>query len=77
MENFFTRWKKPVFFSTAAPPTGDLWKIHYPTFVGDIFLSQKSAFREKLNYGIFFQRAKREKFSPHKCPLADDFGNPI
>jgi RNase P/RNase MRP subunit p30 len=69
---FSTRWKKPVFFTTAAPPTGDLWKIHYPTFVGHIFLSQTHSSPGKLNKGIFLQRAKREKNSHDKCPLADE-----
>lgn len=45
-EDFFTKWKKHVFFTTAAPPTGHLWKIHYPTFVEDIFLSQCAKLQE-------------------------------
>ena len=38
--------KNMFFFSTAAPPTGDLWKIQSPTFVEDIFLSQCAEFQE-------------------------------
>ena len=75
--NFSRKWKKHVFFTTAAPPTGDLWKIQSPTFVGHIFLSQKRALPGKLNYGIFLQSAKSEQFSPDKSPLADDFENAL
>ncbi len=62
MEKFSTKCKKHVFFTTVAPPTGNLWKIRYPTFVEDIFVSRFFAFSGKLNGSIFSQRPKREIF---------------
>jgi hypothetical protein len=46
VQEFSRKWKKHVFFTTAAPPTADLWKIHYPTFAEDIFLSQCAKLQE-------------------------------
>ncbi len=43
---FFTKWKKHGFITTAAPPTGNLWKIKSPTFEEDIFLSHLAQFEE-------------------------------
>ena len=75
--NFSRKWKKHVFFTTAAAPYGRLMENPLSYVCRGHFSKSQREATGKLNLSNFLQRAKREIISHDKCPLADDLRTKI